>query len=123
MKTSLEVTRFGKRLREVRKQRGLTLHEVSQLVGVPVSTISRIERGDSENVESNNLLALSRWAALPLDLFLPAPKTQNAISASVPDVVELHLRADKALNSTTAAILSKMFRAAYEQAAATMKKE
>jgi transcriptional regulator with XRE-family HTH domain len=123
VKSTLELATFGKRLREVRKQRNLTLQALSKLVGVPVSTISRIERGGAENVESNNLLTLSRWAAFPLELFFPNNESQNAVSASVPDVVEIHLRADKSLDNTTAIILAKMFRAAYEQAAATMKKE
>ena len=37
--------------------------------------------------------------------------------SSTPDAVELHLRADKNLDSKTAELLIKMFRAAYTQAA------
>ncbi|MFZ1680576.1 MAG: XRE family transcriptional regulator [Rhizobiaceae bacterium] len=36
---------FGRRLRELRKARGLTLAEVAEITGLAVSTVSKVERG------------------------------------------------------------------------------
>ena len=112
--------RFGERLREVRKLRKQTLRDVSVLTRISVPTLSRIERGDGKEVESKTLLVLSTWAGLPLELF--SESTEGTIasrtsSVATPDVVELHLRADKNLNPRTAELLAKMFRAAYAEAA------
>lgn len=118
MEASFDFTRFGERLREVRSKRKLTLKDVHDATRISVPTLSRIERGETKEVESKTLLTLSSWAGLDLGLFQASPTKRN-IQANIPtpDVVELHLRADKNLNPKTAELLVKMFRAAYEQAA------
>jgi len=126
MAKNFDLVKFGKRLREVRIQRKATLREVSLKTGVSIQTLSRIERGDANDIESKRLLALANWANLPLENFqdretVSLPKAVPK-GASTPDIVELHLRADRHLSSKTAELLAKMFRAAYLEAA-TEKKE
>ena len=125
MSKNFDLEKFGKRVREVRLEREATLREVSENTGVSIQTLSRIERGDANDVESQRLLALANWANLPLENFqdrdtmnLPRAVPKGA---STPDIVELHLRADKHLSGKTAELLAKMFRAAYREAAAEKK--
>ncbi len=125
MQTDFDLARFGKRLREVRSESGMTLREVQEKTGISIQTLSRVERGDAKEIESNTLLTLANWAKLPLALFEKAPIIARSRTAhkgaSTPDVVELHLRADKNLNKTTAQLLAKMFRAAYTQLVSEIK--
>jgi transcriptional regulator with XRE-family HTH domain len=123
MVESFDFVRFGERLREVRSKRKLTLKDVHESTKVSVPTLSRIERGESRELESKTLFALSSWAGLNLDLFQSSPSARKRSAQAdipTPDVVELHLRADKNLNPKTAELLVRMFRAAYEQAAAEL---
>jgi transcriptional regulator with XRE-family HTH domain len=120
MAGSFDFARFGQRLREVRSKRKLTLKDVHEATGISVPTLSRIERGEAKELESKTLLTLSSWAGVNLALFQaePVAKTPKAErNMATPDVVELHLRADKNLDPKTAELLVKMFRAAYNQAA------
>ena len=120
MSGSFDFVRFGERLREVRSKRKLTLKDVHEATGISVPTLSRIERGEAKELESKTLLTLSSWAGVGLALFQRESvphKTRAERDMATPDVVELHLRADKNLDPKTAELLVKMFRAAYNQAA------
>ena len=116
MPEPFDLIAFGERLRQVRTKREKTLKQVFEETGISIATVSRIERGEANEVESNTLGTLSNWMNVGLDLFCANPKIPDKRSKqSTPDIVEIRLRADKNLDSATAAILSKMFRAAYEQ--------
>ena len=120
MTGSFDFVRFGERLREIRSKRKLTLKDVYAATGISIPTLSRIERGEAKELESKTLLTLSSWAGVSVALFQTGPvsKTPKAErNMATPDVVELHLRADKNLDPKTAELLVKMFRAAYTQAA------
>lgn len=121
MADALDLIAFGERLRKERLKRGLTLQEVSDQAGVSVPTLSRIERGEAAEIESNTLIALAKWMRVSLELFSGGAKLLSK-KQSTPDAVELHLRADKNLNPQTASALAKMFRAAYEELAEKMPK-
>jgi transcriptional regulator with XRE-family HTH domain len=109
-----ELSALGERLRKVRQQRSKTLKEVFEETGISIPTLSRIERGDANNIESKTLFMLGQWMKLSLDVLSNnvLPKENKK---STPDLVELHLRADKNLEPQTATLLAKMFRATYEQ--------
>lgn len=114
MPSQLDLRSFGERLRTVRQQRSKTLKDVYDDTGVSVPTISRIERGDASTAESNTLLKLAQWAKIKVDFFA-GQSVEQELGRSTPDVVELHLRADKSLDSKAATLLAKMFRASYEE--------
>ncbi|MEU0503512.1 XRE family transcriptional regulator [Nocardia sp. NPDC005998] len=64
----------GPRLRTLRRQRGTTLAELSELTGISESTLSRLESGGRRpNLEL--LLPLARAYAVPLDDLVGAPQT------------------------------------------------
>jgi transcriptional regulator with XRE-family HTH domain len=113
---------LGQRLKDARRRRNKTLDDVHKDTGVSIATLSRIERGDAANIESKTLIAIANWLRISLDSISPAPVRVHA-GKSTPDVVELHLRADKNLNSTTATALSNAFRMLYDQFAAEAKKK
>ena len=59
---------FGKKLRELRKHRGLTQSELGDLSGIPQSTISNWEIGVSEP-RWREVVSLSILLEVPLDTF------------------------------------------------------
>jgi transcriptional regulator with XRE-family HTH domain len=119
MSSQLDLNLLGERLREARQRRGKSLKDVFEATGVSIPTLSRIERGEAnDNIETKTLVSVARWMGVGLDAFYLAPTTSS--TKSTPDIVELHLRADKNLNPQTAKTLSKTFRMLYEQLASRM---
>ncbi len=118
MSPGIDVAQFGEQLRRVRLKRKKTLEEVSDQTGVPVPTLSRIERGAAKDIKSKTLLALSGWIGTSVERLQekPAPVVHRGkLVPETPDIVELHLRADKRLDQRTAMVLARMFRAAYDE--------
>ena len=62
----------GPRLRALRRQRDATLAEISELTGISVSTLSRLESGGRKPT-LELLLALARAYQVPLDELAGAP--------------------------------------------------
>src|SRR3954467_7322529 len=110
MADAIDFELLGQRLRKVRKERDMTPEEVWKATGVSVPTLSRIERGDAKGLLGETLIALSNWIGTSAKLWRKAETVD-----STPDVVELHLRADKNLDRKTADALAQLFRAAYNQ--------
>ncbi len=119
MPSQLNLEMLGERLREIRKARQKTLQDVFHDTKVSVPTLSRIERGEANDIGSETLAPLADWMNLTIDTFYLAPT--RSTPKSTPDIVELHLRADKKLNPKTAKALSKTFRLMYEQLSRDMK--
>lgn len=118
MAEGIDVERFGQRLRRVREQRGLTLKDVLQVTGLSIATLSRIERGGSKDIDGGTLVILTEWMGANADEFKsnaapPVPRS-GSVPDSIPEVVELYLRADKNLDKKSAALLTKMFKTAYD---------
>lgn len=120
MPTRIDVRRLGIAIRRKRERENLTLRDVSDQTGLKIPTISRIERGASEDLESATFLTLTTWlGSVPNDFIegeaLPTPPTtKSKVPQATPDVVELYLRADKNLDKATAAALATLFRTAYK---------
>lgn len=110
MADAIDFELLGRKLRSTRKDREMTLEEVWRETGVSVPTLSRIERGDAKGLQSETLITLSNWIGTSAKLWRKA----DAVD-STPDVVELHLRADKNLDKKTAEALAQLFRLAYDQ--------
>src|SRR5688500_9831510 len=110
MADAIDFEWLGERLRAVRKKREMTLEQVSEATGVSVPTLSRVERGAAKGLQSETLIALSNWVGTSARLW----KKATAVD-STPDIVELHLRADRNLDARTANALAHLFRTAYEQ--------
>lgn len=84
--------RIGKRLRNLRKTRGLTLGDLSRLSGATVPTLSHLERG-TRDVKLSTLVGLAN--ALRVDLpSLLTVEGQSAEPSSKPDVDGYDLEAE-----------------------------
>ncbi|MBF6413758.1 helix-turn-helix domain-containing protein [Nocardia cyriacigeorgica] len=64
----------GPRLRELRRRNGTTLATLSELTGIPVSTLSRLESGQRKP-SLELLLPLAKAHQVPLDELVNAPET------------------------------------------------
>jgi transcriptional regulator with XRE-family HTH domain len=113
----LNADKLGEALRRIRLERDMTLQQVSDQTEVSVATLSRIERLEFDSVKSETLGALNAWIAKNQFEFREKRKLDT------PDIVELHLRADKNLDKETADALSDLFRTVYNRLAATIKKK
>jgi len=120
MAEAIDVARLGRQVHKKRTNEGLSLRELAEITELKVPTLSRIERGDSKEIESSTLLALCRWLEIdPKSLrnHKPTPVTDaGKIAEETPDIVDVYLRADRNLDQNTAQSLSTLFRTAYEMA-------
>ena len=122
-KQAVKVEDLGRLIREKRFKERLTLKEVADLIQVSPSTLSRLERQElnaskksSFMPDVSTLTVLSRWLDIPVEGVVL--DTQR----SVPEVVEVHLRADRNLNPEAAAKIGNIFQKAYEQEVAKINK-
>ena len=60
--------RFGEKLHTLRMQRGLTLRELADMLGVHNSHVARIEKGEKPSVEL--ILKISRLFDVPIDILM-----------------------------------------------------
>jgi transcriptional regulator with XRE-family HTH domain len=74
METEDVLAAVGPRLRALRKDRGVTLAELSATTGISVSTLSRLESG-GRRATLELLLPLARAHQVPLDELVGAPAT------------------------------------------------
>lgn len=65
---------IGPRLRELRRRNGTTLAALSEVTGIPVSTLSRLESGQRKP-SLELLLPLAKAHQVPLDELVDAPET------------------------------------------------
>ena len=81
---------IGRCVRQFRKQKKLSLNQASELTGLSISMISKIERGvTSPSVRS--LYALSHGLNLPLGALFNEPTTEQVAKADVPPAAEVGL--------------------------------
>lgn len=52
---------IGSRLKELRKEKGLTLEQVGNIIGVSKSTILKYEKGETQNMKRANIQKLAEY--------------------------------------------------------------
>ena len=111
---------IGQLLRKTRLKLELTLQDVKEETGISVATLSRIERSafddSSTSIRSDTLSSIKAW----IDRCEVGKEKRQ--QSTTPDIVSLHLRADKNLDAETADALAQMFKTAYEGFARAQKK-
>ena len=113
MSQGIDPEELGSRLRETREKRHLTLQDVSTKTGISVATLSRIERGACKSLNSDTLVILTDWMGTKVEMLKKDPQPvihKGKTLDYTPDIVALHLRADKHLDRKTATALAKLFR-------------
>ncbi|MCC6628225.1 MAG: helix-turn-helix transcriptional regulator [Chloroflexi bacterium] len=119
MDTRARIARISALIQARRRERGLGLRAAAQEAGISPSTLSRLERAAATTLpDAETLTRLATWLAIPLTELLSSPAEPTPgeePTLSTPEVVEVHLRADKHLSPETAAALARAFRTLYEQ--------
>jgi len=99
-----------------RRENEIGLRDAAGASGVSASTLSRLERGAATSLpDSATLTKIAAWLGLSLAALL-SDKTKAVGSQpelSTPEVVEVHLRADRELSPETAKALAEMFKTLY----------
>jgi transcriptional regulator with XRE-family HTH domain len=113
------VAHIGALVQAKRREAGLGLRAASGQSGISASTLSRLERGVAASLpDAETLSRLSAWLQVPVGSLMATdlPATSGAPpDLTTPEVVEVHLRADKHLSPSTADALAKMFKMLYDQ--------
>jgi transcriptional regulator with XRE-family HTH domain len=110
-------------IRQRRRLEGLTLEAAARQSGVSAATLSRLERWtpvddsgrEMPTPEVRTLSTVADWLGVAVAEAGFAP-VEISGDTPVPNVVEAHLRADRNLDPDTAALLARMFHAAYAEA-------
>ncbi|MCC6192456.1 MAG: helix-turn-helix transcriptional regulator [Anaerolineales bacterium] len=106
MSSEIDIQRFAQLVRAKRGKRGLRV-VADEIGSVTASTLSRIENGKVPDL--NTFIRICRWLGLPPDYFTATgPDDPSEVSPSTPEIVSLHLRADRTLNAKTAQALVNM---------------
>lgn len=132
---------LGKLLQQKRVSEHLSLQRAAEQSGVSAATLSRLERQAALKPNSassfitpdtSTLTALVHWLGISLEHLLEGTTTKpvpslslgsdgsavvegTSMEASIPQIVEAHLRADRNLSPQAAANLAEMFALAYQQ--------
>lgn len=123
-----KVRALGHMVQRKRVADRLTLAQAADQSGVSAPTLSRLERlGTTKTTkgpipDTRTLTLVAQWLGVSLEEALEGgPKRPEATNPNIPEVgstpeiVRAHLRADRNLDPTTAAMLAQMFDLAYDQ--------
>ena len=107
----LDVTALYLTLDSERQQRRLSWRQVASQAGVGPSTLSRMAQGSRPDVDS--FVALVQWLGMPAEQFMRGGTRGDVPKAAKPaQAVASLLRADKTLDSDSAAAIDDILRAA-----------
>ena len=102
------------------RQTGLGVRASAKEAKISAATLSRLERGLSPTLpDVTTLEKLAKWLGTTVGQLLAEKaekKGSHAPESTTPEIVEVHLRADKNLSPKTAKALAEMFKVLYEQA-------
>ena len=107
---------LGPMLRAERRKRHLSLRDLSDVIGVSVNTLSRVERGHLPDLK--NYQRLVEWLEVPADTFLEQTSTED----NAPDTLDMvihHLRSDTALTPAAVEKLTNVVREMYAELTST----
>ena len=118
MDATIRSDHLSELIKRKRLMESLSLRKAAAQCNVSVATLYRAEKAEGVP-DTKTLASIAGWLNVPLDQFLLTGTKRDAKEAgqvppSTPEVVEVHLRADKNLSPKTAAALAEVFRAAYE---------
>lgn len=113
----VDVRDLGQLLHERRSAANKTLRQVMDEMNkaLTASTLQRIEKGAVP--EPKNVPVIASWLGIPTEMIRWPGGLDSPEPSTVPDIVEVHLRADKNLGHEQAMALSEMFRTLYDRLA------
>jgi transcriptional regulator with XRE-family HTH domain len=115
----INVAELGQYIRRKRERERLSLRAVAKETQVSASTLSRIENGTGIP-DTPTLARLARWLNIPFERIVTGGSSKESPivyypQESVPDIVSIHLRADRNLTPDKARALEEAFRILYNQ--------
>jgi len=112
-------------IRAKRRETEQPLREAASEAKVSAATLSRLERGVSATLpDAGTLNKLAAWLGVSMSALLQESQLRSnkaALASTLPEYVEVHLRADKNLSPKTAKALAEMFKALYEHSVSKKK--
>lgn len=129
MSTERNLVRLGALIFQKRQNDGIGLRTASQQSGLSPSTLSRLERGVGAPPDAEMMRKLSEWLNISVGelLFSEEEEKQEGFEKpeelSTPELIAVHLRADKKLSKETANALAELVRLAYAQFASKEENE
>ena len=81
---------FGERIRELRKERGITNYEMAERLGISRNTLTNWERGAKEPHSVEILEEMAKVLNVPLEILLVDKKTVNL--ENNPEIISLKER-------------------------------
>jgi len=121
MATTSPQRRISLLIKAKRREADLGVREAATDCGISAATLSRLERGINPQLpDASTLTKLAKWLGTTVNDLLVHKETNSETELpehTTPELVEVHLRADKNLTPDTADALSKMFRQLYENVA------
>lgn len=119
MTSERSLARLAALIKAKRREQDIGLREAAEQSGISPSTLSRLERGVGATPDGDTMAKLSKWLKVFVEELLYGEQSnQEEVEErelSTPDVIEVHLRADKNLSPETASALAELVRAAYAQ--------
>jgi len=111
MSSETTATELGALLKARRRERRLTLRDLSDQIGVSLNTLSRVERGYLPDLKNFQLII--DWLEVPAEHFLQPPSGE----ISTPEVIARHLRSDQRLTQEAAAKIATLVEEMYHRLA------
>jgi transcriptional regulator with XRE-family HTH domain len=124
MKSKIVLAEISAKIKAKRRETGLGLRAAADVSKISASTLSRIERGAATSLpDTDTLTKLATWLDTSINSLINVEgRKDNSPKQTIPEIVEVHLRADKELNSKAAQSLATMFKMMYEQLKESEKK-
>lgn len=114
MQESVDLDQLRWRVADYRKERGLSLRAAAEESGVPLNTLSRVEKGHLPDVA--NFSRLLTWIGLDPAAVLGAGQRQR--TESTPDLIRASLHSDKRLSESAANQIAELVGSLYATLAA-----
>ncbi|WP_346867574.1 helix-turn-helix transcriptional regulator [Clostridium sp. UBA1353] len=101
------MNKFGDYLKQLRMQRGLSLKNVEDSLGISASYVHRLESGDRTNPSIQVLKLLGRFYNVK-DSELLGLTSINAVTPKIDDTLYIRLMNDKVIKSLTNQLLKRI---------------
>jgi transcriptional regulator with XRE-family HTH domain len=109
--------RISLAIKTKKREEELGVRGAAKECGIDASTLSRLENGVYSTLpDAGTLEKLADWLGISVSALLGGEGENPLDKSTLPEVVEVHLRADKNLSPKTAKALAAMFQQLYEQA-------
>jgi len=108
MDEPVDIDALKLRVRQHRKELGLSLRAAAAQSDVPFNTLARVEKGDLPDLA--NFRRIVEWLGLPPELFFQPPRIRTE---NTPEIIAHHLRRDPNLTDEAARHIAGLVRELY----------